>query len=167
MTAGQKLSRLRRELKASAKFAVPSRNIGSVEHIERRCRRSGIKHPDSLKKLLEYLYLPNGRCTMTKKIYKEAEPDLTPYEKILGKYFKARTNGSGRRAYGIHSLRAAQTARFRCQACGQSDVRTLQMDHVNGRDDKTTFQMLCANCHMVKSRLFDFTGNRKGTSSVS
>lgn len=163
MTAEQKLSHLRRELRASARFAVQSRNLGSVECIERRCRRKGVKHPDSLRKLLEYLYLFNGRRTMTRKICEEAEPDITPCEKILGKYFKARTNGPGRHAYGLASLRAAQKARFRCQACGESDVRTLQMNHVNGRNDNKTFMMLCANCHMVKSRAFDFTGKRKGS----
>lgn len=58
----------------------------------------------------------------------------------------------------------------RCQTCGFDDPRALQVDHVNGggsierrvtsplrmagkilADDGSTYQLLCANCHAIKT----------------
>ena len=59
---------------------------------------------------------------------------------------------SSRARYGPHAVREARAAGYCCRDCGMSDIRTLEMDHVNGSGDTTNFRLLCSNCHNIKSR---------------
>jgi len=161
------ISHLKAELQRADDFTVPADNVDNPSAIEKRCCEQPYQLAKPLRRFLSYLYLTNGPVTMSTKIYRDAEPGLTEYEKILGRYFKSRTNGTGRRSYGIGSLRAAQRSRFRCEVCTASDVRVLVIDHTNGREDTTSFQMLCANCHQIKSRLFDWTGEKRRKTTES
>ena len=54
---------------------------------------------------------------------------------------------------------AAREEQYRCRIYKMSDVRTLRMDHVNGRSDTQNFQLLCSNCHKIKSREIDWKGH--------
>ena len=57
-----------------------------------------------------------------------------------------------RKLYGKNSLIAARNAKYKCERCNFPDVRTLQLDHINGKIMDTEFACLCANCHQIKSR---------------
>ena len=41
-------------------------------------------------------------------------------------------------------------------------MRLLVLDHANGSGDTESFFVLCANCHQLKSRIFDWTGRKRG-----
>ena len=77
------------------------------------------------------------------------------------RYLKSRTNGGGRERYGAAALRAARRAKYRCESCSNGDARVLIFDHVNGRYDVKNFLVLCADCHQIKSRIFDWTGKKR------
>ena len=66
---------------------------------------------------------------------------------------------SSRKRYGHAAVQAAREDRYRCRICKMPDVRTLEMDHVNGRSDTQNFQLLCSNCHKIKSREVDWKGH--------
>jgi hypothetical protein len=72
---------------------------------------------------------------------------------------------SSRKRYGHAAVQAARADRYRCRRCKMPDVRTLEMDHVNGRGDTQNFQLLCSNCHKIKSREVDWTGHLPATDS--
>jgi hypothetical protein len=35
------------------------------------------------------------------------------------------------------------------------------LDHANARDDVENVLVLCADCHQIKSRIFDWTGKKR------
>lgn len=113
-----------------------------------------------LRKVLRYLYEDSGPKNLTRETLRACLELLTPAEKVLAFWLQTRTNGSLRSKYGHASALAAKLARYRCQDCGFSDVRTLNLDHVTGRGSKT-FRCLCANCHAIKSRAQDWTGRAR------
>lgn len=42
-------------------------------------------------------------------------------------------------------------------------VRVLVLDHANGRGDVEHFLFLCAGCHQIKSRVYDWLGRKRDT----
>ena len=80
--------------------------------------------------------------------------------KVLLKEGAIKVNILLKKDYGANSLIAARNAKYKCQnaECGFSDVRSLELDHVNGKKSKYTaiFACLCANCHNIKSFTHDW-----------
>jgi hypothetical protein len=114
----------------------------------------------SLRTALGYLYKDDGPVNLPRDRLLAAEPYLDAAERLVIRWLYTRTNGNLRAAYGAAALRAARCSRYRCEVCGFEDVRVLNLDHVNGRVADTPFSCLCANCHTIKSREKDWTGER-------
>lgn len=90
-----------------------------------------------------------------------AELYLEPRERVLMRWLYNRTNGNLRATYGAKALRAARVSRYRCEHCGFADLRALHIDHVHGRTTETPCACLCANCHNIKSREHDWSGEKR------
>jgi hypothetical protein len=110
---------------------------------------------------LKYLYMDSGPINLPRDRLKIAKPYLDDAERAVIEWLKTRTNGSERRNYGKGALIAARRSRYRCERCGFADVRTLNLDHVEGREIATPFACLCANCHTIKSRQEDWSGRAR------
>lgn len=115
----------------------------------------------SLRTALRYLYMDDGPINLPLPRRRLAEPYLDDAKRIIIRWLATRTNGKLRATYGSASLRAARSSRYRCSECQFADVRTLNLDHVSGRVAGTTFACLCANCHAIKSRKADWTGQKR------
>jgi hypothetical protein len=119
--------------------------------LEQRIADAAMEDQGSLRTALTYLYLSDGPMNLPAKRRKVALPYLDVAERIALTWLYTRTNGSERKRYGIRVMPAARRARLRCERCGMPDVRTLNLDHINGRSGPTEFQVLCANCHHLKN----------------
>ena len=111
-----------------------------------------------LQTALPYLYWDCGPTNLPRDRLKTTERYLDEAERVLLRWLYTRTNGSERKNYGKAALIAARRSQYRCEGCGFSDVRALNLDHVEGRTGDTPFACLCANCHTIKSRQRDWTG---------
>lgn len=159
------LSKVHSERSRRNAFVVPPGTIDDGHSIMLRVAAAPKSVRSALKLVLNYLFQTGGPTNLRNPQYRVAEPYLTDYEIILARYLKSRTNGNGRRKYGKAGLLAMRRAQYRCEVCAEGDVRFLVLDHANGRSDVEAFFVLCANCHQLKSRLFDWSG-RKRTSQV-
>jgi hypothetical protein len=123
-------------------------------------RVSSAAPPDrgSLQTALKYLYMDNGPINLPRDRLKTTKPYLDDAERVVIQWLQTRTNGSERRNFGSPALIAARRSRYRCEHCGFADVRTLNLDHVEGRIVGASFACLCANCHTIKSRQKDWKG---------
>lgn len=119
--------------------------------LEQRVAAAAKEDQGSLRTALAYLYLSDGPVNLPAKRRKVALPYLNAAERIALTWLYTRTNGSERKRYGIKVMPAARRACLRCERCGMPDVRTLNLDHIDGRSGPTEFQVLCANCHHLKS----------------
>lgn len=145
---------------------VPSGAIDDIVMIDNRVQTAPEGARGALRLVLSYLFRSDGPTNLKNPQYRLAEPHLKEHEIVLARYLKSRTNGTGRRKYGKAGLRALRKAQYRCQACPEDDVRLLVLDHANGREDTEAFFVLCANCHQLKSRLFDWTGKKRNAPEV-
>jgi hypothetical protein len=141
-------------------FCVPDGRLNDYELIKQRVDRVPGGSQSALRLVLSYLYLVDGPTNLRNPQYRDAEAYLEPYEIVLARYLKTRTNGTGRSAYGKPALHHARSVGYRCECCGFRDVRALNLDHVDGRG-KDVFLLLCANCHSIKSRKFDWLGTAR------
>lgn len=141
-------------------FCVPAENMNNAELIERRVRKVPTESQSALRLVLSYLYLIDGPTNLRNPQYRKAEPYLTAYEVILSRYLKSRTNGTGRPTYGKPALLHMRKVGYKCECCGFKDVRALNLDHAYGKEEQVFF-VLCANCHNIKSRRFDWLGKRR------
>ena len=155
------LAKVSSERARKALFVVPDGTVDDAPSIECRVKSAPKQARGALNLVLSYLFNKSGPTNLKNPQYKIAEAYLTEYEIVLARYLKSRTNGNGRKSYGKAGLNAMRAAAYRCQVCGEGDVRILVLDHANGRNDTEAFFVLCANCHQLKSRLFDWTGKRK------
>lgn len=148
------------------KLEIEWARFNNEEYVESRL--AGIQESERtyLNTALRYLYFDSGYVNLPLARRRRAEPLLEEAEKILIRWLATRTNGSERKNYGALALIAARTARYRCCECGYSDVRALNLDHVDGRVAGTQFACLCANCHAIKSREKDWTGSKRTAASV-
>jgi hypothetical protein len=137
---------------------VPMDRFDNEDYIERRLHSVPEKSKGSLRTALGYLYRKDGPVNLPRSRLKTAEEWLEPTEKILIRWLYTRTNGSLRSKYGTAALLQARCQCYRCEHCGHADVRVLNLDHVNGRNDKSQFACLCSNCHCLKSRDKDWLG---------
>ena len=139
-------------------MAIDLERFNNKPYIEERVLVADPADRGSLKTALSYLYIDGGPINLPRDRQKLAEKYLEEAEKILIRWLATRTNGSERKNYGSRALIAARSTRYRCQQCGFSDVRCLNLDHIDGRVDGTEFACLCANCHTIKSRQKDWSG---------
>lgn len=114
----------------------------------------------SLRTALSYLYKDDGPVNLPRDRLLAAELHLEAAERLVIRWLYTRTNGKLRSTYGAVALRAARASRYRCEVCDFADVRVLNLDHVKGRVAGTPFACLCANCHTIKSRATDWTGEK-------
>lgn len=135
----------------AASWILPLARFNDNAEIERRLSEAPPHKRGGLGNALRYLYVDDGPVNLQLPRFREAEPFLEPVELRAVRWMRTRTNGNGRRIYGTASIVAARTARFRCEDCGHADVRTLQIDHVDGRHGESALRCLCANCHQIKS----------------
>lgn len=142
-----------------AELTIHAQRFNDLAYIEARLLPLPEAHKGSLKTALCYLYMDDGPINIPRDRQKMAERYLEPAELIVIRWLATRTNGSERKHYGARALLAARLSRYRCETCGFSDVRALNLDHIEGRIDGASFACLCANCHSIKSRTHDWTGN--------
>lgn len=147
-------------------YIIPETRF-DYDYIEQRVTLAKVNDQGCLRTALNYLYNTDGCTNLIPERFKIAEKYLEKAEILLARWLKTRTNGKLRKAYGCNSLRKAREARYRCQNCGFPDVRTLHLDHVEGRIKSATFACLCANCHNVKSREKDWNGEKRYVITLS
>ena len=135
-------------------------------YVNERVLAAESKDQGSLRSALTYLYIDTGPINLPRNRQKIAEKYLEEAEKILIRWLVIRTNGSERKNYGSRALVAARSARYRCERCGFSDIRCLNLDNMDGRVYGTEFACLCANCHTIKSREKDWTGKSRNIGDV-
>lgn len=142
-------------------IAIDASRFNNNGHIESRLAAVRTEEQGALRTALGYLYLDDGPINLPRPRLLSAESHLDATERIVIRWLYTRTNGSLRSEYGADALRAARGSRYRCETCGFADVRVLNLDHVNGRTVGTPFACLCANCHTIKSREKDWTGESR------
>ena len=143
-------------------YLIPMERFDNSEYVEIRVSAAPPAAVGSLRTTLTYLYLTSGPINLPRARLKTSEPFLEDAECILVRWLQTRTNGNERKNYGAPALRAARRQRYRCEHCGHADVRVLHLDHIKGRKSVGGgFACLCANCHMLKSRKYDWSGQAK------
>lgn len=92
------------------------------------------------------------------KMAKYKLPGLQPRLKPLTSHQSKRNWGKGREGRAWRRLRAKMLVRdnYTCQCCGRVGGR-LELDHivnraVGGTDDKANLQILCYQCHKIKTQ---------------
>ena len=141
----------------SSQYAIPASRFNNRRYLERRVRAADTASQGALRSALRFLYESRGPENLPPDRLHRAQPYFEPRELIVSRWLYTRTNGSLRKHYGKPALEAARRARYRCQECGYSDVRALNLDHIGGFSSRR-FACLCANCHSIKSRQVDWTG---------
>lgn len=144
----------------SVTYHIDSTRFNDPAYIESRVTMVPVSDRGSLRTALNYLYQDYGPINLPRARLLAADPHFEPAERIVIRWLYTRTSGNLRSEYGSDSLRAARFSRYRCEVCGFQDVRVLNLDHVNGRVTDTPFACLCANCHTIKSRESDWTGEK-------
>jgi hypothetical protein len=129
-------------------------------YIESRIANAPVADRSSLRTALGYLYRDNGPVNLPRDRLHVAEPHLEAAELLVMRWLYTRTTGNLRSSYGAAALLAARGSRYRCEVCQFGDVRVLNLDHVKGHVVGTPFACLCANCHAIKSRASDWTGQK-------
>jgi hypothetical protein len=74
-----------------SEFYVPTQHLNNTALIDMRVQDVPAGSQSALRLMLSYLYLENGLTNLRKP---KAEPYLMPYEVILSRYLKSRTNGT-------------------------------------------------------------------------
>ncbi len=137
-------------------LSIDKGRFNNTCYIQQRVALAEEESRGSLRTCLAYLYKDDGPINLPRERLLNARPHLEPAELILVQWLYTRTNGKLRKTYGAESLKAARAARYHCSVCDFADVRALNLDHVHGKVPGTPFSCLCANCHAIKSRQFDW-----------
>jgi hypothetical protein len=152
------LQKVKEELRSERVLALDQKLLDDSDSIEKRVSNVDASVSGSLRTALRYIYLSDGPTNLQSQTYNLARPHLSRAEDLVSRYFRSRTNANNRATYGKEALNAARKARYCCVSCSNPDLRLLVSDHVYGRHDKAHFFFLCANCHQLKSRIFDWSG---------
>ena len=115
----------------------------------RRLENDNKSEKKHLRKVLSFIYGKTNNCK--KKSINLCAQSLNPNEIILAKWLANKVTGKGRRYYGSKAVKAAKKAKYKCEKCNLSDIRCLDIHHVENRSIKI-FQCLCANCHKIITR---------------
>lgn len=142
-------------------YHIDISRFNNIAYLESRTSIVPEEHRGALRTALSYLYQDEGPVNLPRGRLLTAEPYFEVAECIVIRWLYTRTNGNLRSKYGVGALHAARLSRYKCGSCGFQDVRVLNLDHVNGRVKGTAFACLCANCHTIKSRSCDWTGNAR------
>lgn len=142
-------------------YIIPRVRFDNVEYVQQRTMLVPPDAQGSVRTALSYLYLSSGPVNLPRERLKAAQPHMELREQILLRWLYTRTNGNLRSTYGAKALLAARHSQFRCSSCGYDDVRALNIDHVDGRTPATRYSCVCANCHNIKSRRSDWSGERR------
>ena len=142
-------------------YLIPMDRFDNELYIEGRLNNIPQEDVGSVRTALKYLYLTNGPVNLPRPRLKASEPYLDDVELVLVRWLYTRTNGGERKRYGQRALICARRQRYRCEHCGHADVRVLNLDHITGRKEASEFACLCANCHALKSRKYDWTGKAR------
>lgn len=142
-------------------FNIPEDRFDNSDYIEARVSSAPVATQGSLRTALRYLYISKGPVNLPRERLRFAELLVEPRERVLLRWLYTRTNGNLRSTYGAKALLAARAARYRCTACGFADIRALHIDHIAGRTTDTECACLCANCHNIKSREHDWSGEKR------
>lgn len=164
IVVGRKLPRrlmIQTTVGVDSNFTLDQGCFDNPQFIDDRLAIVPAKDRGCLRSLFRYIYSNEGPRNMQKARYSPVRHHLEPAEKIVAQWLRTRTNGRHRKSYGHAALRCARAARFRCQVCGFPEVRTLHLDHVEGKIAGATFACLCANCHNIKSRKSDWSGRKR------
>lgn len=114
--------------------------------------------------VLCFLYLKNYNIALSRNTVKRQIElgRLTDVERLAANKLSYRSSGTkAKHVYGMASVQAMRDANYRCCVCGLSDLRCLDIDHIQGRkkgqkDNPYTsadFQILCSNHHAIKTRM--------------
>ncbi|MDD2310445.1 MAG: HNH endonuclease [Desulfuromonadaceae bacterium] len=147
--------------KDSNDYTIPMDRFNNTIYLLSRVAEADLPAVGSMKSTLSFLYLHEGPVNLPRERLKASEPFLEPRELVIVRWLQTRTNGNLRSKYGAKALLAARNANYRCVTCGFSDVRALHLDHIDGHTIDTDFACLCANCHNIKSRKMDWSGDKK------
>jgi len=142
-------------------LAISASRFNDSVNLQARVEATPPAARGALRTTLKYVYFDDGPINLPRDRLRMAEQFLDPAELVLVRWMYTRTNGAGRAKFGANALRAARSNRYRCEHCGYSDVRALNIDHVSGRVKSTAFACLCANCHAIKSRSADWSGKTR------
>lgn len=144
-------------IKVPDEFVIPSERFDNQSFIQKRVDAAPSAVQGYLRTALRFLYETQGLKNLPADRKKVAWDYLEEGERIVANWLSTRASGSERANYGQGALQAARSARYRCEDCGFPDVRCLQLDHVQGKKNPlSTFRVLCANCHQIKSRKEDW-----------
>ena len=137
-----------------SEFELDTSIFDNIEKIEQRVSLCEKEDAGKLKKVLSYLFLINGPVNLLRKT------ELKPVEKYLSKaevkvawwLSKLTTATGNRKLYGRNALMAFREAKGKCKICGFTDVRCLEIDHINSfRHANSPQQCICANCHKIET----------------
>lgn len=142
-------------------YVIPENHFNNLNYIEKRISSAVESDKGCLRTALKYLYLLDGPINLPKDRLNIAEKYFEPAEGIIARWLVTRTNGKLRSKYGKDALNCAQKSYYHCNICGYPDVRTLQLDHVDGKILGTAFNCLCTNYHSIKSREKDWDGTKR------
>ena len=148
-------------------ISIDQIRFNNETYISRRVAAAPVSDRGALQTALKYLYMDNGPVNLSRDRLKVARSFLDDAERVVIQWLQTRTNGSERSNYGKDALIAARRSRYCCERCGFADVRTLNLDHVEGRGVATPFACLCANCHTIKSRQEDWIGRTKRNPEIA
>ena len=162
----------------------PGSLFDKPDAIRARAGRVPAEHQELVEKALRYMFLskgepkspilyPNGQrkeklallaqyLTLGElRVFTYLTNRTRPYPKHIPDVGTVEVTKSLRNNLGTGALRRMQAAFFRCESCGMPHVYTLTIDHVNGiQFDRVALQVLCANCHIIKSHNKDFHKER-------
>ncbi len=144
-------------IKIENNYTIPRNRFNNEKYINNRIEKVPDHVRGSVATILKYLYHTDGPTNAPPDRYKQSLPFLEKREVLLLKWLRTRTNGKLRKTYGKNSLIAARNAFYRCEKCKYPDVRVLNLDHIHGKNSYE-FSCLCANCHSIKSRKYDWVG---------
>ena len=109
------------------------------------------------------------------KYYQKNKKKLDKINKKYNKNHKKQINNTIRKRWAIIRQKILEeVGNSKCKKCGVEDIRVLQLDHINGNGNilakqitsgsmrhyyyynnlelaKKELQVLCANCHMIKT----------------
>jgi hypothetical protein len=139
-------------------MAIDLSRFNNAAYLESRIGAATKADQPALRTALAYLYNDDGPINLPRVRLLLAKRHLDPAERVVIVWLYTRTNGNQRKSYGAGALRSARSSRYRCKSCGFTDVRALNLHHVNGHTTGTPFDCLCANCHTIKSRKSDWVG---------
>lgn len=103
-----------------------------------------------LNTVLKYLYLSDGPANLSRRDQlKPVEKYLSTAEIKVARWLSTLTNSTkSRKVYGKNALTAFRAAGGCCSVCGETDVRCLEIDHINSvRTAESPQRCICANCH--------------------